>query len=505
MMSSARRVVWNWRVTVLCGARIYFLSLMPGIDCGMLVLVRYFCHDSIFPEMHMVITIVICVIAAIVLFFPVTILLTSLWESQPAKHPFVPLTDVMGLERSPYLDAVVQQARDAGFMHAGDFAVNKSTSMYKVISSMWVSDDCLTLCIITGGTIAGIACRRTNFLSRLRDHRVLSTQDEFGELEFSGLTASKVVMNGDFPELYAIHRPRLSPYLSDLQSFSPSDAIGGYEEIERHRLSRLIQRGLARFADPSQTTWKYTLKGAFKNITSGSLKQTGRARKQIDRLDHKRPGDDGYVPSTANQSDHGDTTLMDDERQPSIATESPATAVVSVPPDPIAADVPAPALQPIEAEHAGDAGVDHAAAAAIRSGANWFFWIAGMSVINSVASLGGADWGFVIGLGITQVFDAVALAIESNVVKAVVFGIDLICAGIFISFGVIAGKGRRWCFLLGMCLYGLDSVIFIVAEDALGFGFHFMALYFINQGYRASRNAVASRIVPTERQPAADA
>ncbi len=90
-------------------------------------------------------------------------------------------------------------------------------------------------------------------------------------------------------------------------------------------------------------------------------------------------------------------------------------------------------------------------------------------------------------------------------VNVVVFGIDLIIAGIFVGFGVIAGKGRRWCFLLGMCLYGLDSLIFIVAEDALGFAFHLMALYFIYQGYRASRICAASTLAPAARQPAADA
>src|SRR5512138_3090367 len=45
--------------------------------------------------------------------------------------------------------------------------------------------------------------------------------------------------------------------------------------------------------------------------------------------------------------------------------------------------------------------------ARIKSGAAWFYWIAGLSLINSVAALSGSKWGFILGLGITQVFDAI--------------------------------------------------------------------------------------------------
>lgn len=35
-----------------------------------------------------------------------------------------------------------------------------------------------------------------------------------------------------------------------------------------------------------------------------------------------------------------------------------------------------------------------------NSGAGWFFWIAGLSVVNSAISLLGGGWSFVLGLGI---------------------------------------------------------------------------------------------------------
>src|SRR5688572_28411552 len=44
----------------------------------------------------------------------------------------------------------------------------------------------------------------------------------------------------------------------------------------------------------------------------------------------------------------------------------------------------------------------------LKSGASWFYWIAGLSIINSIAALSGAGWGFIVGLGVTQIVDEFA-------------------------------------------------------------------------------------------------
>jgi hypothetical protein len=43
-----------------------------------------------------------------------------------------------------------------------------------------------------------------------------------------------------------------------------------------------------------------------------------------------------------------------------------------------------------------------------KSGANWFYWIAGLSLATSLIALGGGSWGFLISLGTTQVIDGLA-------------------------------------------------------------------------------------------------
>ena len=49
-----------------------------------------------------------------------------------------------------------------------------------------------------------------------------------------------------------------------------------------------------------------------------------------------------------------------------------------------------------------------------QRGANWFLWIAGTSIINSIIILTGGQWHLVIGLGITQIFDEVAIHLAAG-------------------------------------------------------------------------------------------
>ena len=74
-----------------------------------------------------------------------------------------------------------------------------------------------------------------------------------------------------------------------------------------------------------------------------------------------------------------------------------------------------------------------------RSGANWFFWIAGLSLVNSVILLTGSQWDFIVGLGITQIIDTIGLVIaeEIGIAGKIIAGVfDIIAAGIVVLFGV---------------------------------------------------------------------
>lgn len=127
----------------------------------------------------------------------------------------------------------------------------------------------------------------------------------------------------------------------------------------------------------------------------------------------------------------------------------------------------------------------------MRGGAANFFWIAGLSVVNSVLAFTGSDTRFVIGLAVTQFVDALASIISKDVPEAstiltiIAVVIDLVVVGIFAFFGYFARTGRRWAFIIGMMLYAFDALVMLVFQDWLAFGFHLFFLFGLFNGLRA--------------------
>lgn len=64
--------------------------------------------------------------------------------------------------------------------------------------------------------------------------------------------------------------------------------------------------------------------------------------------------------------------------------------------------------------------------AALRNGTAWFFWIAGLSLVNAVITHAGSDLSFVAGLGVTQVIDALAIVAAAELPDA---GLRILAAG----------------------------------------------------------------------------
>ena len=104
----------------------------------------------------------------------------------------------------------------------------------------------------------------------------------------------------------------------------------------------------------------------------------------------------------------------------------------------------------------------------VESGANWFFWIAGLSLVNSVLVLVNVEWGFFFGLGITQLTDSIAVELGEKtgyLARIVAFARDVIAASVFVLFGFLSKKKRRWAFVTGMILYALDAMLFLIVKD----------------------------------------
>lgn len=119
----------------------------------------------------------------------------------------------------------------------------------------------------------------------------------------------------------------------------------------------------------------------------------------------------------------------------------------------------------------------------IRNGTNWFFWIAGLSLLNTILYLFGSTLTFVIGLGATQIVDGFmsVLAREFGqgwtIIRFIGLAIDVCIAGIFVLFGVLGRKRYRWSIIIGIILYAVDGILALLFKDFFGVAFHAWALF----------------------------
>ena len=135
-----------------------------------------------------------------------------------------------------------------------------------------------------------------------------------------------------------------------------------------------------------------------------------------------------------------------------------------------------------------------------KQGANWFHWIAGLSLVNSILIMTGADIHFPVGLGITQIIDVIALEIGAGA-QIVGLMMSLMVAGLFVFFGVMAQKRHTWAFIAGLILYGLDGLLFVLVSDWLSIAFHAWAFFGVLSGLKATNQLAADPIGPVTPTP----
>jgi hypothetical protein len=146
----------------------------------------------------------------------------------------------------------------------------------------------------------------------------------------------------------------------------------------------------------------------------------------------------------------------------------------------------APAAAPARPEARAATGLDREALERRRNGgASWFYWVAALSLINSVGALTGQGWRFIVGLGITQLADA--LVARTGHGLALVAPVDVALIGGFALLGRYARRGRLWAFGVGAAFYALDGLIFVAARDWIGVAFHAFVLVMAARGFEAAR------------------
>jgi hypothetical protein len=141
--------------------------------------------------------------------------------------------------------------------------------------------------------------------------------------------------------------------------------------------------------------------------------------------------------------------------------------------------------------------------AQFKNGAGWFYWIAGLSLINTVVALFDGSYNFIAGLGITQLIDAFAYMLADYNGRIIIYVgvfINLLIIGMFVVFGVLAHKKKKWVFITGIVLYSLDALLFIFIKDYLSLLFHAYAVYSMYRGLKACNELQVLEDIPVDEE-----
>lgn len=147
--------------------------------------------------------------------------------------------------------------------------------------------------------------------------------------------------------------------------------------------------------------------------------------------------------------------------------------------------------------------------ARIKSGASWFYWIAGLTFANSLLSLFGVWMEFLLGMMLTRGlraffagFFAVSVpntTFEPWLLPALVAE-GLVVLGL-VGLGYLASRGSRKAFAFGISLYALDGLMFFVEGLLASALAHLLVLAFLIRGYSAAGQARTVMEVALEASP----
>ena len=121
----------------------------------------------------------------------------------------------------------------------------------------------------------------------------------------------------------------------------------------------------------------------------------------------------------------------------------------------------------------------------IKKAANWFYWIAFLSIINSILNFDTpSNIGFRAGLGISQIVDGVIMEIFGSYNYYATI-INVIISLVIAFIGYQARKANKTAFIIGLNFYALDGILFFYFNLWMSFAIHIFFLFLIYQGIPA--------------------
>ena len=203
-------------------------------------------------------------------------------------------------------------------------------------------------------------------------------------------------------------------------------------------------------------------------------------KRRLDRFD-QTPESDRYVTSLAG---HVLTVVI-----PRVTNDQPTLHVDGKPVLGGETTLLASAIDATGAAVSGQDLVRHQLLQRRGQGGAWFFWIGSASILNTILYAIGTQWGLAVGLGITYLIDGLAKGpIETAPTPIYAIVIDVIIASGFLLLGRAARNGSLGWYAIGIVVYLVDGLLFVLAADVLGIAVHAIAIYGLISGWRAARS-----------------
>ena len=136
----------------------------------------------------------------------------------------------------------------------------------------------------------------------------------------------------------------------------------------------------------------------------------------------------------------------------------------------------------------------------MRNAFGWLYAIAGFTLVNTIAMVGGMQFRMLVGLGASLLATAVFWR-SGAVGVAISVMATLVAAGGFAYLGYRAQKkASRVALLVGAIVYALDTALLIWLRDWPGTIFHAIGLVMIFGGYRAASAAQGEQVFTDDGQ-----
>jgi hypothetical protein len=117
----------------------------------------------------------------------------------------------------------------------------------------------------------------------------------------------------------------------------------------------------------------------------------------------------------------------------------------------------------------------------VNRGANWLYWIAGLTAVNSLAALGELNFGFSLGLGLTMLIDATL----GHASRVAAIGLDVAIVGVWIGLGLWAKRLSAIAFWLGIAFFAADALLCLYLQLYLSVLLHAWAIFAMWGGLQA--------------------